>query len=123
MRKAANVAGQVGGKALSHSRDRTFHYPSPDPGYSPTTDEELADELRLLEDEDAALVGGDGPWRLPRLQTADTAMLSIAMRKHQTDPDKLKRQVVKTRDAAGAFNQFARAAWEQYCEGRNLVSE
>lgn len=56
MRKAQNVASQVGGKALEHSRVHTFHHPSPEPAYSPPSDAQLADILQALGDKEAEFV-------------------------------------------------------------------
>jgi hypothetical protein len=36
----------IGPKVLQHVRDNTFHYPSPDPSYSPTSDEQLEQSSR-----------------------------------------------------------------------------
>jgi hypothetical protein len=121
MRKAANVASQVGGQALPHSRDRTFHYPSPDTTYKPTTDDELAAVLRRIASDPVVLSKLPGAFKRERLETADTALLTIAMRKHAlTDDVKLKRQMQKTLRGAAAFSMFVRGAWVKYCQDRGL---
>lgn len=101
-RKAANVVSQVGGQALTHSRDRTFHYPSPDPNHEPaSSDAELSNVLKALGSQKPEFsVEKVRPHRI-RLNTADQAMLMMALGKH--DKKRLRQQATKTRDGAVAF--------------------
>jgi hypothetical protein len=120
MKRAANIASQIGGKALQHSRDRTFHYPSPDPTYDPSTDHELETALRELEDEEAVVtfkrVGKDGV--RARLDTADKAMLQMALSKHRRS--ELRKQAEQTVRGMEAFTAFAKALWDKYREQHDL---
>jgi hypothetical protein len=72
----------MGKGVLEHSRQRTFHYPSPANRYD--LDQELADALRALGGEEVtAVVEGDGffRWRF-----ADDVALTLALAKH--DPSR-----------------------------------
>jgi hypothetical protein len=39
---------KAGSKALAATRDNTFHYPSPNPAYKPTSDDKLRDAIAAL---------------------------------------------------------------------------
>lgn len=118
LRKAANAGSQVGGKALPHSRNRTFHYPSPEPKYN--TDQELAQTLDALGDSEAKFERELTPPHRRRLSTADKTMLAMAMGKHNPERAALYKQVEKTRDGAVAFVNFVTRLEEKYRSERGI---
>jgi hypothetical protein len=105
---------KMGKGVLEHSRQRTFHYPSPASPYD--LDQELADALRALGGEEVtAVVEGDGffRWRF-----ADDVALTLALAKH--DPERLREQTEIARDGAIGFVNFATRAWEAYARKHDL---
>lgn len=106
-RKALSAARgtpqRVGKAVLEHARNRTFHYPSPDPKCTPTGDAELRDVLNGMSDQRALLYTDHGK-RQVTLGFADSAVLAVALAKHAVaDADELQRQFETTRDGAIAF--------------------
>jgi len=111
LRKAQNAPSQIGGKALIQARIHTFHYPSPDPAYTPSSDAQLLEVLR--EDAETELEPPRknlGPFDRTFLPTADILMLRLAMAKHKTaDEGKLRQQVRRTMEATAALRNVAAA--------------
>ena len=124
LKLAMNVAQQVGGGALDHSRDRTFHFPHPDKRRNPNFDQELETVLDGLADEEATLIGIKGkPARL-RLGFADKVMLAWTMGKHDlADPKELARQVKRTQEGAVAFVNVVDLLTQEYLQDRGVQFE
>jgi hypothetical protein len=117
--RAVSVEQDIGGGAFEHIRQRTFHYPHPDPAYNPDADEELEQLLEAMGDREASL---DVDWSVkpPRIRVsfADEVALHLALNKHDaSDP---KPQLDRALEAAIAFINFGQAALEAYFEGRGI---
>jgi hypothetical protein len=123
LRKAQNAPGQIGGKALVQARIHTFHYPSPDPTYAPSSDAQLQEVLREdAENEFEPPRKNLGPLDRTFLPAADMLMLRLAMAKHKTgDQGKLRRQVIRTMEATAALRNVALRVWETYCRERHIA--
>jgi hypothetical protein len=118
--KAVRSALQKAGpRVLDHIRDHTFHYPSPDPKYLPTSDEELADALRAMAVKRAE-VFADFEKREVTLTFADEIALALALGKHSADEYDLRRQLEIARDGALAFRAWAEALGVAYFEAYDL---
>jgi hypothetical protein len=108
LKNVMGVVQRVGGGALEHSRQRTFHYPHPDAKHMPDSDQELKDVLEKLRDEEATIqVEGKPP--VIRLLFADRVALAMAMGKYEGNKRKLRTQVSEARAAAIAFVRLADA--------------
>jgi hypothetical protein len=123
LRKAQNAPSQIGGQALSQARIHTFHYPSPDPTYTPSSDVQLQDVLREdAENEFEPPRKNLGPLGRAFLPTADFLMLRLSMAKHNTDDQgTLRQQVTKTMEATAALRNVALRVWETYCRERQIT--
>ncbi|MET0510839.1 MAG: hypothetical protein ABW135_04060 [Thermoleophilaceae bacterium] len=111
--KVCSAVQKMGPGALEHVRERTFHYPSPVSRYR--LDEELAEALRALSDEEVGLVEADG---FVRWCFADDVALVLAYDKH--DPARLREQSEIARDGAVGFVNFAQGAMEAYFGAHGL---
>jgi hypothetical protein len=114
LRSVARNVQLIGPGVLSHSRDRTFHYPYPTGRYP--TDQELIDALEGLGDHEVTLVvEGDG---LHRMAFGDRVALTLALGKY--DEDRLDQQIQLARDGSIAFINFVTVAWKTYQTIREL---
>jgi hypothetical protein len=114
LRTALSAIQKMGRGALEHSRQRTFHYPSPASRYR--LDEELAGALRALGDEEVTVVherAGLFRWRF-----ADDVALTLALGKHS--PSTVREQLEIARDGAIGFVNFATRAWDAYRDAHAL---
>jgi hypothetical protein len=105
----------AGSKALAAVRDNTFHYPSPDKGYSPTSDDQLKAVLAGMGDRGTEL-HFDGDSNQITLTFADDAALSLAMGGPTVTDDELRRRTEIARDGALAFHRWAKALVATYAE-------
>lgn len=117
--KAVSVEQNIGGGAFEHIRQRTFHYPHPDPAYNPDADQELKQLLEAMGDREARL---DVDWTVKpptiRVSFADEVALRLALNKHDaSDP---KPQLDRALEAAIAFVNFGQAALEAYFGARDI---
>jgi hypothetical protein len=117
--KAVSVEQDIGGGAFEHIRQRTFHYPHPDPAYSPDADQELEQLLEAMGGHEASL---DVDWTVkpPRIRVsfADEVALRLALNK--ADASDPKPQLDRALEAAIAFVNFGQAALEMYFEARDI---
>jgi hypothetical protein len=119
LRAVRGTLQKAGSKVLDHVRDNTFHYPSPDPRYNPTSDEQLRDALTAMADTRAE-VFADFEKREVTLTFADNIAMALALGNHATNEDDLRRQLTVARDGAIAFRAWAEALGVAYFEANNL---
>jgi rubrerythrin len=119
LKKVRSTLQKAGPKVLDHVRDNTFHYPSPDPKYNPTSDEQLRDALRATAQKRAE-VFADFEKREVTLTFADDIALALALGKHSTNEDDLRRQLEIARDGAIAFRAWAEALAVAYFNANDL---
>jgi hypothetical protein len=119
---------EAGPKALEETRDNTFHYPSPNPRYSPTSDAKLRDVLAAMTDS-GVQVHLDGDTHAITLTFADEAALNLAMGKPATTNDEVRHRAEVARDGALAFVAWATALIRTYMKmtgadfGKPIVSD
>jgi hypothetical protein len=111
---------KAGKGALQDVRDNTFHYPSPDPQYSPTSDEKLRDVLALMTDRGVSF-HFDGDTRATTMSFADEAALELSMGRPTTDADEARRRSEIARDGALAFHRWVDALIVAYIEANELT--
>lgn len=104
---------RAGPKVLQSVRDNTFHYPSPDPKYSPTSDEQLQAALAAMGDRSAEL-HVDGDTNAITFTFADDLAIRLAVGAG-TDQEVFQRFEI-ARDGALAFSRWAKALVRKYCE-------
>jgi hypothetical protein len=96
---------QAGRDVLQHIRQNTFHYPSPDPTYSPTSDEQLEEVLSTMGNRRAEIhINREA--RHATLTFADDVALALAMNRHAPTDEDARRQLEVARDAALAFRAW-----------------
>jgi hypothetical protein len=122
LKTVAGLAQDVGAELLEHNRHLTFHYPYPDRGKEPDYDQQLAEVMREIGDQEVDLFvryekdGAHIRWRF-----ADNVALQLAMRKYDfADQEKQKWEATETRDASCAFVRFFKALLVTYAEERGL---
>jgi hypothetical protein len=119
---------RAGPKALQGVRDNTFHYPSPDNNYSPTSDEQLRGVLAGMGDRGTQL-HLDGDTQAVTLTVADDAALFLAMGGPTAIDAEVRRRAESARDGALAFLRWAAALIRTYVDvndqyfGDPLVTE
>jgi len=119
---------KAGSKALERARDNTFHYPSPDTRYKPTSDEQLRDVLSSMTDRGVQM-HFDGDTQALTLTFADDAALDLAMDKPKVSAAEVLRRSEIARDGALAFINWATALIRAYMKstgvdlGEPIVSE
>jgi hypothetical protein len=97
----------MGPKALRAVRDRTFHYPQPDPDYEPDSSAQLGDLLRAFEE---APVEMHKPDEQIRFTFADAVALAHAMGKHHPPSDpRFRAQQEEALDGAIAFCKLTKS--------------
>lgn len=114
--KTKRLRQQIGKAALKSVRDNTFHYPSPKPNYSPTSDEQLAQVLAGMTDVEVQL-HLDRDTDEIRMLYADEVALALAIGMHHPDP---KEQLENTRDAAIAFVNWVIALTRAYFDDTRM---
>jgi hypothetical protein len=104
---------KAGGKVLQSIRDNTFHYPSPDPKYNPTSDEQLRAAIADMGTRSAEL-HLDGDTNAITFTFADDAAIRLAVGA-ATDEEVFQRFEI-ARDGALAFSRWVKALVRTYCE-------
>jgi hypothetical protein len=94
-------------------RDNSFHYPSPDPKHSPSSDEQLQGALAGMGNRSAEF-HGDGDTREVRLTFADDAATGLAM--GAATDEAVRERMEIARDGALAFRRWADALLVTYLE-------
>lgn len=107
---------KAGPKTLQHIRDNTFHYPSPDQKYKPTSDDLLRKALAGM-GERAAEIHLDGDTKAITLTFADDAAIGVSLGT-ATDDDVRQRFEI-ARDGALAFVRWATNLVLAYRETNN----
>lgn len=116
---ATGTFQKVGPEVLQQVRNNTFHYPSPKPNYSPSSDEQLGDALNAMADQ-RAVVDVDYEERHVTLSFADEVALALAMGRHAPTTDEIRKQFETTRDGALAFVPRAEALLIAYFEANGI---
>ena len=117
---ATGVAQKVGPGVLEHARNRTFHYAHPKVEHGVNLDDELADVLKVNAGDEAAIVLRAGKRTRLHFEFSAKVALGLALIRHDTDGEKLRAQVTKTRDGTGAFVRFVDALVDAYFQERDL---
>lgn len=122
LKAASSVVEGIGGEALEHSRNRTFHYPYPDQKRNPDSDEELVEILERMSDEPAEFTITRSPERHQEyeLKFADDVALMATFNRH--DPAMLKDQYIAAKAAGGAFSGFVDDVLNLYMEDRRIIA-
>jgi hypothetical protein len=94
-------------------RDNTFHYPSPNPAYKPTSDEKLRDALTALRHVGVQM-HYDGDTNAMTFNFADEAAFNLAMGEPTTSNQEAMRRAEIARDGALAFVQWSTALVRAY---------
>jgi hypothetical protein len=97
---------KAGPKALAAVRDNTFHYPSPNPAYKPTSDDKLRNALAALRHIGVEM-HYDGDTNAMTFNFADEAAFNLAMGEPTTSNREATRRAKLARDGALAFVQWA----------------
>lgn len=111
---------RAGSDALQDVRDNTFHYPSPDPSYSPTSDEGLRDVLTLMADRGVSF-HFDGDTLATTMSFADDAALDLAMGRGKATVEEVLRRSEIARDGALAFHRWFDGLIRAFAETNGLV--
>jgi hypothetical protein len=111
---------KAGKDALQDVRVNTFHYPSPDPHYSPTSDEKLGEVLAAMTDVGVSF-HFDGDTRATTMSFADEASLQLAMGRPTVDAAEAVRRSEIARDGALAFHRWVDALIVAYIEANELT--
>jgi hypothetical protein len=108
----------AGKGALEDVRMNTFHYPSPNPNYKPTSDEKLRDVLALMTHHGVSF-HVDGDTLATTMSFADDAALDLAMGRTAslTAEEALRRSTI-ARDGALAFHSWFDHLIEAYIKSR-----
>jgi hypothetical protein len=104
---------KAGSKALAATRDNTFHYPSPNPAYNPTSDEKLRDALAAL-GHIGVQMHYDVYTKAMTFNFADEAAFNLAMGEPTTSNEEALRRAEIARDGGVAFVQWATALVRTY---------
>ena len=115
LRLARGSLQKAGKGVLEHARNHTFHYPSPDSHYDPTSDAELRQALVALGDR-AGEVHYDGETGQITLTFAEDVALSLAMSKLAGPPDEVMRRAEIARDGAINFVLWVSALVKTYMD-------
>jgi hypothetical protein len=97
---------RAGPKALAEVRDNTFHYPSPNPAYTPTSDEKLRDALAAL-GHIGVKMHYDDRTKAMTFNFADEAAFNLAMGEPTIGNEEALRRAEIARDGGLAFVQWA----------------
>ena len=106
LKRVNGVEQKMGSKALREVRDKTFHYPRPDRGYTPDSSEQLGTVLTAYAD---AGVEMDELDKQVRFTFADTVALSLAFGKHYPPSDpRFRAQQEEALKGATSFSNLTR---------------
>jgi hypothetical protein len=117
---ATGLAQRVGPGVLKHARNRTFHYPHPMIEHGVNLDAELADVLKTNAREDAAIIVRAAEPRRLHFEFSGKVALGLALNKHSTEDEKLRKQTIATLNGTGAFVRLVDALVSAYFEARDL---
>ncbi len=109
LKMARGTLQKVGSEALQHVRHNTFHYPSPNTNYDPTSDKQLQDVLAAMSDRRATVHFSGGPPEVVTLEFATQVALALALAKHSPDEKDALRQFNVTSEGAVAFAKWVDA--------------
>ncbi len=115
LRLARGSLQKAGKGVLEHARNHTFHYPSPDSHYDPTSDEELRQALFALVDR-AGEVHYNGVTGQITLTFAEDVALAMAMSKLAGPPEEVMRRAQIARDGAINFVLWVSALVATYMD-------
>ncbi|MCW3004627.1 MAG: hypothetical protein JWQ20_3925 [Conexibacter sp.] len=119
--KVVSATLQKAGKnALQDVRDNTFHYPSPDLKYSPSSDEKLREVLALMTDSGVSF-HFDGDTFATTMSFADDAALDLALGRPNTTVAEALRRAEVARDGALAFRAWVDHLIAAYIDVKDLV--
>jgi hypothetical protein len=108
--KARGALQRVGSEALNHVRQHTFHFPSPTPTYSPSSDDQLRTVMIGMRDRPCDLhLDHRAEHPVITLSFAGDVALALALAKHSADDDVARRQFEMTSEGAVAFKHWADA--------------
>jgi hypothetical protein len=107
-----------GRKALHHVRHNTFHYPSPNDQYSPTSDQKLAKVLTAMTGCGVSALF-DGDTEALTMTFADDAALDLAMGKPTVTNAEVQRRAAQARDGALAFHKWFDALLTTYMDAND----
>ena len=100
--QARGTIQRAGSRVLKNVRDNTFHYPSPEQRYAPTSDAQLRDAIRAMADRGAELLLGE-PTGAITYTFADDIALAMTIGKNATTSEDIVRQAEIARDGALNF--------------------
>ncbi len=107
---ARSTVQKVGADVLEQVRHNTFHVPSPDSAYTPTSDEQLQRVLEEVRDHRAVIhMDHRGEQPIFWLTFADDVALALALAKHSADEEVAKKQFEITSTGAVAFTKWVDA--------------
>lgn len=104
---------KAGPRALEPARDNTFHYPSPNPAYKPTSDAKLRGALAAL-GHIGVHTHYDGDTDAMTFNFADEAAFNLAMGEPRASNEEAMRRSEIARDGALAFLLWATALVRTY---------
>jgi len=118
---ARGTLQKVGSKVLQHVRDNTFHVPSPQTRYDPTSDDQLRDVLAGMSDRRATVHLDGGPPQVVTLTFARDVALALALAKHSANDDDARRQFAITSEGAVAFAKWVDALLVAFFKSRGTT--
>lgn len=104
---------KAGSKVLKSVRDNTFHYPSPDPKYSPTSDEQLGAALADMGNRGAE-IHLDGDTNATTFTFADDVAIRLAT--GAATDEEVRQRFEIARDGGLAFSRWAKALVRTYSD-------
>jgi hypothetical protein len=111
--EARGTVQRAGSRVLKNVRDNTFHYPSPERRYSPTSDAQLRDAILAMADRGAELLLDEQTGAIT-YTFADDIALAMTVGKNATTSEDVVRQAEIARDGALSFVLWARALVATY---------
>ena len=114
---ARGVVQKVGAGALGKVRNNTFHVPSPQGPYVPSSDEQLRKVLTEM-GRQPCLISMDHRGNHPviSLSFADDAAFALAFGSHASEPERARRQFETASEGAVAFTKWVEALLIAYLE-------
>jgi hypothetical protein len=120
LKVVARTLQRAGPRVLAGVRDNTFHYPSPNPSYTPTSDEKLRRVLAAMADRGVSF-HFDGDTLATTMSFADEAALDLAMGRPESTVEDVRREALIARDGALAFHKWVDGLLRAYIEANDLV--
>jgi hypothetical protein len=119
LKEAQGSLQRAGRGVLEHARNHTFHYPSPDPHYEPTSDQQLAEVLAAMGNRGGE-VHFNGETGQIKLTFADDVALAMAMSKLGGPSEEVMRRAAIARDGALNFVLWVSALVSTYMDIKDL---